>query len=375
MAEATQVSGMYENQGQEDILSTDENGQMTMPGLQSGNSAHPDGASRKSQTAYPISDDEDINIDDYEMVDPEFFAQIKEAAFTVNVDKTTANAASVRMLPNAEYVKYMINRKEKRLILKPCSEYDIRGFRWAREKNGRRYAAPRTGRIFVLFICSVMGWNPDNRYKIMGKKSRAKGEEVLVFDLSVAKCYEKSNGKDLGADAQASSILAGWDGRFGPTYGEDKRSLQIDTFDGYTVFSLNEQKKARKDREIEEVPATTEGEDNQVNHSAAIETQKDATQEAVSSEEADHTQDIDRTTSALSSEEHRAPLEAVSVTNADNVAESNIHAPETAASGESVSALETDTTVALSTLGEQQLKKQDGVTSSGEISLNEVRIP
>ncbi|MBP3204797.1 MAG: hypothetical protein J6M66_05180 [Lachnospiraceae bacterium] len=282
MTEVTQVSGMSGYQGQEAVLSTDEAGQMTMAGVQNAKHADSDGASRKARSPYPIADDEDINIDDYEMVDPEFFAQIKEAAFTVNVDKTTANAASVRMLPNAEYVKYMINRKEKRLILKPCSEYDIRGFRWAREKNGRRYAAPRTGRIFVLFICSVMGWNPDNRYKIMGKKSRAKGEEVLVFDLSVAKCYEKTAGKEKSADAQASSILAGWDGKFGPTYGEDKRSLQIDTFDGYTIFSLNDQKKPKKDREIEEVPVTAEGDLAGKNDTAEIIPQSNSAQDETS---------------------------------------------------------------------------------------------
>ena len=176
------------------------------------------------------------------MVDPEYFAQIKEPAFTVNVDKTMANAAGVRMLPDVDYVKYMINRKDKRLILKPCSEYDIRGFKWAREKDGRRYAAARTGRVFVMIICSIMGWDPDNRYKVIGRKIRAKGEEVLIFDLALAKCYEKTgNGK--GKAGQGASIPAGWNGRFGPTYGEDRHSLQIDTFDGYTVFSVNDGKK------------------------------------------------------------------------------------------------------------------------------------
>lgn len=195
--------------------------------------------------AFPFQgEEEDVGLDDYEMVDPEFFAQIKEPAFTVNVDKTGANAASVRMLPKVDYVKYMINRREKRLVLKPCSEYDIRGFKWAREKDGRRYAAARTGRVFVMIICQVMGWNPDNRYRIIGRKIRARGEEVLLFDLARAKEYEKSGPGGKGRPANASAIPAGWNGRFGPTYREEKRSLQIDTFDGYTVFSVDDGKKA-----------------------------------------------------------------------------------------------------------------------------------
>ena len=30
----------------------------------------------------------------------------------------------------------------------------------------------------------------------------------------------------------------GWNGSFGPKYGEYNRTLQVNTFDGYTVFSL-----------------------------------------------------------------------------------------------------------------------------------------
>ena len=45
-----------------------------------------------------IETDEEIDIDDYEIVGAEFFAQVKEPAFTVNGNKVTANAASVSWL-------------------------------------------------------------------------------------------------------------------------------------------------------------------------------------------------------------------------------------------------------------------------------------
>ena len=133
---------------------------------------------------------ESINLDDYEIVSAEFFAQVKEPAFTINVNKITANAAAVRMLPDVDYVKILVNQKEKKLVLKPCDELDISGYKWARMKDERRYASQRTGEPFVLIICKLMGWNPDYRYKIMGKKNKANGEDVLVFDLN-------SDGADL----------------------------------------------------------------------------------------------------------------------------------------------------------------------------------
>ncbi|MBQ8940693.1 MAG: hypothetical protein IJ062_02575 [Firmicutes bacterium] len=185
-----------------------------------------------------MSSDQEINIDDYEIVGAEFFAQVKEPAFTVNVNKITVNVACVRLLPEAEYVKILIKRDEKKLVLMPCSENDIYGYRWAREKGGKRYASQRTGETFVLILCDIMNWNPDNRYKILGRRMFSKGEAILVFDLTVAQCFEKTNTEQNGKNARRMALPTGWNGKFGPTYGENQRTLQVDTFEGYTVFSV-----------------------------------------------------------------------------------------------------------------------------------------
>lgn len=193
--------------------------------------------------------EEIITLDDYEIVSPEFFAQVREPAFTINVNKISANAASVRLLPEVDYVKILVNQKEKKLVLKPCDELDISGYKWARMKDGRRYASQRTGETFVLLICKLMGWNPDYRYKIMGKKNKANGEDVLVFDLTVAQIFEKAAPGE-GTKASRRSIMpAGWNGSFGPKFGENKRTLQVDTFAGYTVFSVK-----GEESEMEEEP-------------------------------------------------------------------------------------------------------------------------
>ena len=182
--------------------------------------------------------EEEVDLDDYEMVGAEFFSQPKEPAFTVNVNKVTVNAAGVRLLPDADYVKILIRRDEKKLVLKPCSETDIFGYRWARMKDGKRYASQRTGEPFVLILCDIMNWDPNNRYKIFGRRMRSKGEAILVFDLMAAQEFKKQPAGEDGKPARRTALPATWDGRFGPTYGENRRSLEVDTFDGYTVFSI-----------------------------------------------------------------------------------------------------------------------------------------
>ena len=165
------------------------------------------------QLGFP-SDDEETDLYNYEMVSGEFFAQIKEPAFTINVNKVYVNTAAVRLLPKVDYVKFMINRDEKKLVIKPCSEMDIQGYNWAKDKE-------------------------QFRYKISGKKNRAKGdgEEILVFDLTSYKCFEKEISED-GKISKRPVFPPGWNGTFGPKYGESNRTLQVNTFDGYTVFSL-----------------------------------------------------------------------------------------------------------------------------------------
>lgn len=190
------------------------------------------------QLGFP-SDDEETDLYNYEMVSGEFFAQIKEPAFTINVNKVYVNTAAVRLLPKVDYVKFMINRDEKKLVIKPCSEMDIQGYNWAKDKDGKRYPSHRTGEPFVQSLCMLMNWNPQFRYKISGKKNRAKGdgEEILVFDLTSYKCFEKEISED-GKISKRPVFPPGWNGTFGPKYGESNRTLQVNTFDGYTVFSL-----------------------------------------------------------------------------------------------------------------------------------------
>ena len=192
----------------------------------------------QGQLVFPTNEEE-TDLYNYEMVSGEFFAQIKEPAFTINVNKVYVNSAAVRMLSKVNHVKFMINRDEKKLVIKPCSEMDIQGYKWVKEKDGKRYPSYRTGEPFVQSLCMLMNWNPQFRYKITGKKNRAKGdgEEILAFDLTSFKCFEKEITED-GTINKKFVLPSGWDGSFGPKYGESNRTLQVNTFDGYTVFSL-----------------------------------------------------------------------------------------------------------------------------------------
>lgn len=99
----------------------------------------PDVAAVTQNAAQMTLTGEEIDLSEYEIVRPEFFAHIKEPALTVNVDKIGVNTACVRLMPDVEYVQILVNRKEKKLLLKPCDEIEITGYRW-----GMAESRPRT---------------------------------------------------------------------------------------------------------------------------------------------------------------------------------------------------------------------------------------
>ena len=198
--------------------------------------------------------EEELDISEFEIVSPEFFSQIKEPSFTVNVNKVYVNAACVRMLPDVEYVRILVNRKRKQVVFEPSDEMDIKAYRWSRDKDGKRYASQRTGNVFVMMLCEMMGWDPDYRYKIIGRLMRSWGHSLIVFDLTTFNCYPKAASEDGRSEGRRKTAfpLDKWNGRFGPTYAESKRSLQVNTFDEYTVWTIKDGEGAVPDPKKEE---------------------------------------------------------------------------------------------------------------------------
>lgn len=184
--------------------------------------------------------EEVVNLSKFQHIASGFFAQTKEPALSINGKTITVNAAAVRLFPNTEYMEILISTEDKKVAFLPCNELNIRGYKWARVKDGKRFATQRTGLPFALTVCQIMGWDPEKRYRILGKKlPSSAGEEILLFDLNAGQGFERPNPGEKGKKNR-STILTGWDGTFGPAYSEGGSTLHVDTFDGYTLFSIKE---------------------------------------------------------------------------------------------------------------------------------------
>lgn len=192
-----------------------------------------------------VGAEERENLSGFQRIAAGFFAQTYEPALTINENKISVNAAAARLFPDVDYMEILINPEEKKVAFKPCDALNISGYKWAKTKDGKRYATQRTGQPFVLCVCQIMGWDPGNRYRILGKKLRSDTEEeILLFDLRAGQSFAKPTPGEKGKKNR-STILTGWNGVFGPNYGESQGSLRLNTFDGYTVFSIKDKQAVR----------------------------------------------------------------------------------------------------------------------------------
>ena len=185
----------------------------------------------------------DLDLNEFEVTRSEFFADIREPAFVFNDGKIGVNTACVRRLPDVEYVQILINRKKQKLALRACEEEDLFSIPWGKTKNGKRFPRQITGRMFFMKVCDMMDWNPMHRYRVLGKLVRANGELIYLFDLTAKKTFERTITEDGKRKSSRVPVLpAEWKNQFGIPFSEHKKALQVNMFDGYTVFSVKEEK-------------------------------------------------------------------------------------------------------------------------------------
>lgn len=186
-------------------------------------------------------EDNDFSYEGYQVVRGEFFAHQSEPSITFNQNKVSVNKAAINKLPEVEYVQFLVNSEKKMLLLRACKEDEKDAFRWCREKNGSKVQKKFNCSIFFAKLCELTKWTIDNRYKILGKMIKSNGEYLFVFDLKNAEVYKRiSKDGDKPKTSRTPQYPASWDNQFGLSVEEHKKSLQVNMFDGYAVFSMKD---------------------------------------------------------------------------------------------------------------------------------------
>lgn len=184
---------------------------------------------------------EDFDFDGFQIVRREFFAHLSEPSVTFNNCKFSVNTACLAKFPNTDYAQVLINRQKKILALRPCVEGARDSFQWCSLQKGKRKPKPITCKLFYAKIVTMMEWNPDYRYKLLGKLIHANDEYLLAFDLTATEVYQKIFPEGKKPKTSRTPVFpAEWQDQFGLPYNEHRLSMQINIFDGYAIIAVKE---------------------------------------------------------------------------------------------------------------------------------------
>ena len=186
-----------------------------------------------------IIDLDEFNYDGYQVVRGEFFAHINEPSFVFNNNKVYVNTACVRKLPDTEFVQILVNPDEKKLAVRPCEESEKDSFRW-RSNSEKIKPKQISCKIFFAKVYSLMGWDYNNRYKLLGKLIRSNGELLYIFDLNTPEIFLRTEVNGKSRMSRTPSYPDDWKNHFGLSVKEHQANLQVNIYKGYAVFGIQD---------------------------------------------------------------------------------------------------------------------------------------
>jgi len=190
---------------------------------------------------------EDFDFENFQVVRREFFAHLSEPTVSFKNCKITINSACLSKFPDTMYAQALVSDNKKILALRPCEEGARDSFLWCKfDKNGKRVPKTTTCKIFFAKLVNLMGWTPEHRYKLLGKLVHANGQYLIAFDLTSAQIYPTTYTENEKPKSSKTPVFpAEWQTQFGLPFKEHRKSMIINVFDGYAIYSIkdNPQKK------------------------------------------------------------------------------------------------------------------------------------
>lgn len=145
-----------------------------------------------NKQTFPLAEVDALNhtfsYDGYQVVRGEFFAHVYEPSITFNNCKVSLNTACLNRLPNVDYVQILVNPEDKKLAVRPSNENEKDSFLWCTSNGTKRKPKQITCRMFFAKVVQLMGWNPNYRYKLLGKLIKS-GAEFLFISISRQQKY------------------------------------------------------------------------------------------------------------------------------------------------------------------------------------------
>ena len=211
-------------------------------------------------TLYPVEEPMSVaNTDEYEQDDSfsyygfqvvrgEFFAHVYEPSVSFSNCKVSINTACLRKMPQINYIQFLVNPETKKLVIRPCTEDAKDSFLWCLSNGDRRKPRQIICRLFFAKLFNLMKWNPDYRYKMLGKVIKSGDDFLFLFDLTATETYQRIIKEGEKTQTHRTPVFPSeWKNQFGLPVAEHNKLLKVNIFDGYTVFGIKDESKNTKE--------------------------------------------------------------------------------------------------------------------------------
>lgn len=141
-------------------------------------------------------------IDDYQVVSSKFFSHPDRTIMTIKDGAVRFNTACMRKFGEVEDVEILMNPVEKKIAVRPCSEDSPYAFRWGKYQDSKWRVSTRKCKGLIEPLVSLMDWNPENTYRLVGEYYQNGESQMLVFDLSMPEVIEPENTDTEALEAQ-----------------------------------------------------------------------------------------------------------------------------------------------------------------------------
>lgn len=125
----------------------------------------------------------EIDLRGFEVARTQFFVCSNRICVSMSGKSITFSTAAVRKLPTTN-IELLIHPGEKMLAVRAAPESLKNIITWSHEKEGKLKPKIISGAAFLPTIFSLLGWERECRYRVMGRYKEHDGVGMLLFDLN-----------------------------------------------------------------------------------------------------------------------------------------------------------------------------------------------
>ncbi|MDD4291093.1 MAG: recombinase family protein [Clostridia bacterium] len=134
----------------------------------------------------------DFDMRGFEITRSEFFDSKRNPAISFSNKKIKLSSVCVKKFKEKNYIELLINPLRRMFAIRSTSKDNRQGIYCSKLENGEYQPKEISAAAFIDIIYSLMDWNPDCKYRIIGTLFENKSEIVYLFDSQNSEAFFKS---------------------------------------------------------------------------------------------------------------------------------------------------------------------------------------